>query len=189
MSETKPERNLPSLGRMIRRYRQRSELTQTALAAEAGVTKGFLSQVEHDVAAPRIDTLRRIAAALDIPIFYLFPDAHRSNGVVRRNERKIIRPSPVDVSYELLSPDLKGDIEMIRMVLPPGAISVKQPIRHPGEEVSFVVKGRVTVRVGTVAHALETGDSLRFNCSIPHQVVNDGDSEAEIIAAITPPRF
>jgi transcriptional regulator with XRE-family HTH domain len=189
MAEPPADGNAPTLGRMIRRYRQRSGLTQTALAAEAGVTNGFLSQVEHDVAAPRIDTLRRIAAALDIPIFYLLPDGQRSNGVVRRNERKIIRPSPVDVSYELLSPDLRGDIEMIRMVLPPGAISVKRPMGHPGEEVAIVVKGRVTVRVGTAAHALETGDSLRFNCSIPHQVVNDGDDEAEIIAAITPPRF
>jgi transcriptional regulator with XRE-family HTH domain len=174
---------------MVRFYRQRAGLTQSALAGQVGVSKSFLSQLEHDIAAPSIDSLRRLAAAFEIPLFYLLPDTHRPNGIVRRDERKIIRPSTRDVSYELLSPDLKGQIEMIRMVLPPHSVSVAKPMGHPGEEVATITRGAVTVVVGPDAYVLEGGDTIRFDSAIPHQVVNSGDAEAEIIAAIAPPRF
>lgn len=186
---SQPGATAGSIGAMVRFYRQRASLTLAALAEQVGVSKSFLSQLEHDLAAPSVDSLRRLAAAFDIPIFYLLPDTHRPNGIVRQNERKIIQPSTRDVSYELLSPDLKGQIEMIRMVLPPRAVSVTKPMGHPGEEVATITRGSVTVVIGPDSYALEPGDSIRFDSAIPHQVVNRGEAEAEIIAAITPPRF
>ncbi len=164
-------------------------MTQTALAAKASVTKGFVSQLERDEATPSIDTLRRLAAVFSVPIFYLMPGHARPNGVVHRNERKIIQLSPNHVSYELLSPDLKGQIELIRMVLPPGGSSCTEPMGHPGEEVAVILRGSVTLYIGADTHVLHSGDSIRFDCTIPHRLVNDGDEEMELISAITPPRF
>jgi len=178
-----------TIGSLVRSHRTQAGLTQTALAAKAGVTKGFVSQLERDEATPSIDTLRRLAAAFAVPIFYLMPGLVRPNGVVHSNERKIIRLSPNHVSYELLTPDLKGQIEMIRMVLPPGGSSCTEPLGHPGEEVAVILRGSVKMHIGPETFELTSGDSIRFDCTIPHRLVNEGAEEMELISAITPPRF
>ncbi len=54
------------LGPRIRALRQARRLTLRDVAARAGVTESFLSQVERDVASPSIATVGRIARALDL---------------------------------------------------------------------------------------------------------------------------
>ncbi len=54
-------------GRRIREIRQRQGLTQTQLAAKAGLNQGYLSSIERGERIPRPTTLRAIALALEIP--------------------------------------------------------------------------------------------------------------------------
>lgn len=56
-----------TIGSIVRSYRRQAGMTQTALAAKASVTKGFVSQLERDEATPSIDTLRRLAASAITP--------------------------------------------------------------------------------------------------------------------------
>jgi DNA-binding XRE family transcriptional regulator len=49
----------------IRRYRG---LTQTALAAQAGITQGFLSEIENRKKTGDVSVLKRIATALKAPL-------------------------------------------------------------------------------------------------------------------------
>lgn len=63
-STPSPER---APGRRIREIRQRQGLTQTQLAAKAGLNQGYLSSIERGERIPRPTTLRAIALALEIP--------------------------------------------------------------------------------------------------------------------------
>lgn len=55
------------LGVRIREVRQKQGLTQTQLAAAAGVNQGYLSSIEKSTRIPRRDTVRAIAVALGVP--------------------------------------------------------------------------------------------------------------------------
>jgi transcriptional regulator with XRE-family HTH domain len=62
----------PTLGDNIKQARTAKGVTQLALAHAIGYTGddagAYISRVESDHQAPRIDTLQRIADALDVPV-------------------------------------------------------------------------------------------------------------------------
>jgi transcriptional regulator with XRE-family HTH domain len=55
------------IGRRIRHYRQRLNLTQTELARRANVNQGFLSEIERGRRKPSPSSLKAIAVVLDVP--------------------------------------------------------------------------------------------------------------------------
>jgi DNA-binding XRE family transcriptional regulator len=59
----------------LRAWREHRGLTQDALAAVAGVSAPYLSQIEGGKRVGAVRTLRRIAAALDVPLDELTRDA------------------------------------------------------------------------------------------------------------------
>jgi transcriptional regulator with XRE-family HTH domain len=175
------------LGRRIREFRNERGLSLAAVARDVGVTRSFLSSVERGIAYPSILVLRKIAASLEIPVFLLFTGRETNGVVVRRHERKIIRLPSSPYTYELISPDVQHMMEMIITRVRPGA--VPSPLSHEGEECALVLRGRVVLTVGGVDYELEEGDSIYYNAGLPHKATVVGDQEAEIVSAITPPRF
>ncbi|GAA3572179.1 hypothetical protein GCM10022419_061320 [Nonomuraea rosea] len=59
--------NRPTLGALLRRWRERALLTQEQLAAETGLNVRTIRRLEGDaLQRPRSDSLRRLAAALEL---------------------------------------------------------------------------------------------------------------------------
>jgi len=52
----------------VRAFREYRQMTQDQLARASGLSKPFLSQIEGRVRAPSLAALRRLAAALDVPV-------------------------------------------------------------------------------------------------------------------------
>lgn len=61
-----------ALGNALRERRKNAELTLAQLADKAGVSLGYLSQIEHGRNAASIEKLYRITAALGVPLSDLF---------------------------------------------------------------------------------------------------------------------
>src|ERR1051326_2932902 len=80
-----------ALGRRIRSARTRRGLSAAELANLAGVSKSLVSQIERGIAAPSIDTVRRLASALELPVFSLFMEEPDAGMVVRRADRRVGR--------------------------------------------------------------------------------------------------
>lgn len=175
------------LGRRIREFRTERGLTLAGLAVRVGVTRSFLSSVERGIAYPSILVLRSIAAALEVPVFLLFTGRESNGIVVRRGERKMIRPPNAPYSYELVSPDVQHRMEMIIMRLKPGADP--KPLAHAGEECALVLKGHVVLTIGGIDYELSEGDSIYYNSGLPHCARVIGNEEAQVVSAITPPSF
>lgn len=177
------------LGEKIRNKRVDKKLTLKELAGRTGLTQGFLSQVERGITDPSITSLRRIAHALDVPIFYFLMDEAKSNPVVRKNERQVLKFPDSHLTFELLSPDLNRSIEMMMARLEPGAVTCEEPLTHPGEENILVVQGRMKIQIGDDVYLLDEGDSIYYFSSIPHKIWSVGEVELIFISAITPPAF
>lgn len=178
-----------SIGSRIRTIRTMRGMSSTQLAQAAGVSRGLISQLELDRANPSIDTLRKIATALASPIAAFFDEGQSNGIVVRKAERKTLRIPRSGLTYQLLTPDLKRQIEFILIELAPGQGGAREPFGHPGEESALVLEGELHVWIGDEQHVLRAGDTISFNSGIPHRVENLGETPCVLVSAITPPHF
>lgn len=60
------------LGQRIRDLRNEQHMSQEELSFKAGISPAHLGQIERALKNPTIDTIAKIAAALDIPVVTLF---------------------------------------------------------------------------------------------------------------------
>jgi transcriptional regulator with XRE-family HTH domain len=180
------------VGPEIRGLRKARNLTLSQLAEASGLSVGYLSMVERQQAMPSIKSLLSIARALGVTIGWFFeadtvrPQEHGL--IVRRSRRRRIDFS-AGIVDELLSPSLKGELELVLCRLAPGASSGEEPYSHAGEEAGVVVRGRLELWVEGQSMVLETGDSFGFQSTRPHRYRNPGSEETEIVWAITPPSY
>src|SRR5438445_9848694 len=101
-----------SLGELLRTARQ-GTFTIGELARRSGVSSGRISQIERGLANPSFQTLWKLATALEIPLGSFFQGpAAEPRMVVRRGERKRLVVPHDELVYELLTPDLRGALEV-----------------------------------------------------------------------------
>lgn len=178
-----------SLGQKIKEKRMELDMSQKTLADLTDLSPGFLSQVERGQTEPSITSLRKISKALNVAIFYFLMNDEEKKAVVRKNERQRLDFHNSHMTYELLSPDLNRQMEMLMGELEPGAVTCEDPLPHPGEEVTYVIKGKMLIKIGNDSHILEEGDTIYYLGSIPHQIKNIGNENLNFISTITPPLF
>lgn len=182
-----------SLGPDIRTVRKQKDLTLTQLASMTELSISFLSQVERNLLTPSVSALKRIADVLGIPAGALMFKTGRATGmarvsIVRRRERKRITLPASNITYELLSPDLRRRTSILWLHAAPGAQS-GPAFSHEGEDAVVVLKGQLKVEVGGVWHDLASGDSIYFRSELPHRWCNRSNRDAEAIWVSTPPSF
>jgi transcriptional regulator with XRE-family HTH domain len=193
--EDRPEPDLGSdevvlLGRVLRETRVAAHLSVEALAATAGVSAGSISQLERGRGNPSFLTLRRLAAALQVPLGHFLQGPDTGPMVVRADRRKHLRlPTEPGLVYELLTPDLGGTLEVLRSQIPPGFDNRGRPFQHDGEECVHLLSGTLHVGIGGRRFELSEGDSITYDSSVPHYWVNASGTVAVIIGAVTPPSF
>lgn len=175
------------LGTKIRDKRLEVGLNIKDLAEHTGLTPGFISQVERGLAEPSISSLRNIANALGVAVFYFLLDDLNPIRVVRKDRRRVLKFHNSHMTFELLSPDLNRRTEMFRAEFLPGQASCDEPYPHTGEEVIHVLQGRMQIQVGDDFYELEQGDTIHFNPGKPHRIVNIGLDNMVFVSTTTPP--
>lgn len=177
------------VGSRIRELRSARGLTVAGLAEAADVSTGLISQVERNLADPSLETLRKVASVLDVPLFSLFTDAEPEPvSVVRRDRRMRVASPDSDVAYTRVSPG-QGRLEVLEGELAPGGSSTPRPWSHPSEECAVVTAGELTVEIGGTAYTLGPGDSCYFDSRVPHRYVNNGDEQTRFYVSVTPPSY
>lgn len=177
-------------GSLIRRIRKAQGLTLADLAHKSGFSVGFLSQVERGLTNPSINSLRRIALALECPLTTFFDESSSTNGpVVRKHERRVLVNTDSRLTYQLLSRDLNRRIELLLTQLEIGATSADAPMAHKGDEAALVLQGEGRFEVGDKTYDLKEGDSIYILENTPHRFTNIGTCPLVIVGAISPPGF
>jgi transcriptional regulator with XRE-family HTH domain len=178
-----------TIGRRLRAARLRRRLPLREVAAKADITVSALSQLERDRLNPTVATLKSVATALNITIGSLFATTPTAdNLVVRDGHRKLLSPRQ-GITYQLLTPDLSGQIEFFISVYEQGATSGEETFAYPAEQCGLMLEGAADIQVGDAVHRLQAGDSIRFDCSLPHRIVNVGLGRMRCLWALTPPSF
>jgi len=181
-----------NIGKKVQDFRTARNITVRGLSSLSGITGSMISQIEHNQVNPSINSLKLIAKALEIPLYYFFQDdADSQDLIVRKEERKTIGlPNQQDIMYELLTPDVKGAIEFCMMSIPANSDTGEVTQSHNGEEVAYVVEGNVHIVLGAGdRHELFQGDSIRIPTMTNHRWENKSNDIVKVIFAITPPSF
>lgn len=174
----------PSLGERIRQRRRALGLTLQAVAEGAGLTAGFISQVERDLAAPSLSSLTGISAVLGLDPAALFTPPPGPDMTTRAGDRPVWGIDPARLGYERISTTFPGNV--LRSVIiheAPGHRT--EPISHEGEELFFVLSGSLTVELDGLRHVLGPGDSIHFDSRRVHATWNHTTATATILHTCT----
>ncbi|GAA0898823.1 MULTISPECIES: helix-turn-helix domain-containing protein [Streptomyces] len=185
--------SIASLGEQIRSLRKHLGLTLEELSSRSNVSTGLISLLERGKGNPSFASLIQLAHGLDVPIGRLFHGETPASPVVRAKERRTLEwhgNEKLDgARYQLLTPSLKGALEVVWVETEPGHDTSGTPFRHNGEEFGIVLSGVKDVFLDGVRHRLEAGDSITYSSSIPHWYVAVGDEPSTAIWVITPPTW
>lgn len=179
------------LGQHIREARTARGLTLPQLAEQTGLSRSYLSNVERNINSPTISTLRVILDALGVSLAQLFRAVEGGHkGVVRPHERvEVVRTGNNSIRYELLNPNPIGRLEMLLLYVEPGAYSDRISHSHLGEEVGYMLSGRLRYWVDDEEYDLNPGDAINFESSRPHRYANPGEETSVSLWVLTPPSF
>ena len=178
-----------NLGKRIQDLRRRRGLTTGELAARVQVTSGFISQLEHSKTDPSLQTLQRVASALQVSLSYLLLDDDIKPQVIRQSERNVIHVGNGGLRASILSPLPSRHLELVLLELPPGGVSWVKGESHDGHECHLVMQGKVRAYYGGESYLLDVGDSIFWDGTAPHRLENVGEEVAQIVMALTPPAF
>lgn len=190
------ERAETKIGVRLKHARLTKGLTLREVAELIECSESFVSKVENDKVQPSLAMLHRLVAALEINVTSLFAEAEQDTGpvaIMRSGSRPVIRMDPEwrgnGIALERLVPQPKGTLLQanIHNVAPNG--SSDGLIVHEGEELGFVLEGRLELVVDNVVYLVSAGDSFFFRSSLPHGYRNKGREPARILWVNTPPSF
>jgi transcriptional regulator with XRE-family HTH domain len=177
------------VGARIRARRKELGMSLGELAGRTDLTASFLSLIERNRNNPSLDSLYRIAEALDVPPFYFSQQAATRNPVVRHGERIKITFPPGDVTSELLVPNLRSRLEVFVSRVRSAAGNVARTPKTDSEECLYLMEGRLRVVLDDQVYELEAGDSIYIHGFALREIRALGDTEAVFLSAITPPIF
>lgn len=182
-----------SLGAQIRELRRARNMTLAAVARRVGCSLGYLSQVERNLSIPTVKSLHDIARALGVNITWFFNEDQQSDGrerpyIVRSWNRRTLHFSS-GIIDALLSPHLRGRIELLESSFEPGASSGTEAYQHKGEEAGIVLAGQLELWIAEERFVLGQGDSFAFPSTSPHRYRNPGETHSRVIWVISPPTY
>jgi transcriptional regulator with XRE-family HTH domain len=157
-----------NLGALIRKHRKGRNLTLKAVAEKAGVSEGFLSQVENSVSSPSVDTLISVCNAIGVNPGDLLNQAGTQENLVvfrKREWDEVEIPKAGFVTRRFLSPENRSVIDSAVIFLRPGMkIPVRKNVKN-GQELLCVLKGSLELVHGDQTILLSEGDAVHFSAN------------------------
>ena len=177
------------IGERLRELRIQRGLTQEEMADRCELSKGFISQVERELASPSIATLKDMLECLGVTLQSFFSDSSNEKIVFSPQDMFEKEDAGQGLKITWLVPDAqKNSMEPILLELEPGAQSQVLPPLE-GEEFGYVLRGQVTLVLGKKRMTVRKGSSFCLHPSATHHIENTGTKPAAVLWVSTPPSF
>jgi transcriptional regulator with XRE-family HTH domain len=172
-----------NLGALIRKYRKEQKLTLKAVAERAGISEGFLSQVENAVSSPSVETLIHICKAIGVQagdLLNQFKDLERLVLIRRSEWDEMEVPRSGFVTRRFFAPEGRSVIDSAILLLKPDtSLPVRKGIKN-SQELLCVLKGSIEFVYGDQAFQLGEGDAVHFMSQPDHQNITNKSREAAV---------
>ena len=178
---TAPETGELRVGPRLRARRRELGLTISEVAERAGLTAGFISQLERDLTSASLSSLYRICAVLEIRVGNLVDDVPAGR-LIRREEQARRSLAMGDAEHLLLSSRDERRFHVTESRIPPGVSAGEELYTLPADvELAYVLQGSLEMRVGAETHLIEEGDTFTYSPRDPHTWRNPSETEDAVV--------
>lgn len=175
------------LARSVRAHRLARGLSLGELARRSGLSKTSLSNLESGVGNPSLETLWRLAHALDVSLGALLGETDPPRMfVVRAGGGTPVESESGLRGRLLVAEGSNRRTEVLEMELAPG-VAYRSEAHAPGTE-EFLVCTEGSLSAGPVDHEVELGsrDALRFPADGPHRYESEHGARALLVMSYSP---
>ncbi|MGU3496215.1 helix-turn-helix domain-containing protein [Xanthobacteraceae bacterium A53D] len=181
------------IGQRIRAARSARKMTLKELGEKSDLSAAFLSRIERGEAATSIANLIAIATCVDIPLRDLFEDTSNSAAakgytLFRKAERlsgQLLEAN--GYQYHGLSATFPDpSLSTFVLEFPVTSDTSVNLLSHEGEEVLYILEGRIEFQIGQDSFVLEAGDCVHLKGERPHMGRNVGTGLARMLMVVTP---
>jgi transcriptional regulator with XRE-family HTH domain len=182
-----------SIGEKLRSLRLRKNMGLVELSKHTGLSAALLSKLERGKLFPTLPTLLRIAMVYSVGLEYFFPDERKRRvvSVVRKEDRVRLpeRPGTQEVPYFFECLDYKAmERKMSVFVAEFQEIAPEKlrPHQHPGVELLYLMKGALTMKIGSEEFSLEAEDAIYFDSAVQHSYRRHGEKPCTGVIVTVP---
>jgi transcriptional regulator with XRE-family HTH domain len=173
-----------NIGSILRQKRKEQKLILKTVAEKAGISEGFLSQVENEVNSPSVYTLVKICNAIGIEAGDLLNQAKQMERliVIRKSEWKIVAlPHTGFTNHRFFPPEYLNTIDSAILVLEPGkSIPARKNIKN-GQEVLCVLRGMVELVHSDQTVTLSEGDSIHYYSTPEKEMITNKSKGLSVV--------
>lgn len=178
-----------SLGGRLRAAREARGVTLAALAERAGLTKGFISQLERGLSQASVTSLQRICAVLEVPpgtILDPLPE-----GPVAPADAPEISFGGQGARDRLLTPAGFPGFQVLHATVQPHGRNLGTGAPRPDQShFVLVLHGTFTLTLNGAASKLTAGQSITFRGTDTFSWANPSpDTPCEVLWVLSPPEF
>ena len=182
-----------SIGEKLRSLRLKSSMGLVELSKYTGLSAPLLSKLERGKLFPTLPTLLRIAMVYSVGLEYFFTD-ERNRSVVslmRKADRVRFpqRPGIQDVPYFFECLDYNATERKMSVFVAEFediAPEKLRPHQHPGVELLYLMKGSLTIKIGSEEFQLEAEDAIYFDSTVQHSYRRQGQKPCSGVVVTVP---
>ncbi len=177
------------LAARLRDLRAGSGLTLDGLAERTGVSRSMISLIERGESSPTAAVLDKLAGGLGVTLASLFAerDNVEASPLSRRADQRSWRdPDSGYTRRNLSAPGFPSPIELVEVVLPPGA-RVAYDTGHRASVVHqqvWIIEGNIDLTLGDETYRLAAGDCLSMRLDQPTVFRNLAEQPARYVVAL-----
>lgn len=174
------------IGQKIKSMRLSAELTQAELAARASLSKGFISQIEHDSVSISLDSLMDILDALGSSMAVFFSDEAAPQAVFSPKDRIPVSGRGSSRLEILVPGSTNNEMDPFFVTFAPGE-SFENEEPHVGEEFGYVLSGTLTLELSGKKNRVPARSCFYFESNQPHSLRNSGERDVSFVWVTAPP--
>jgi transcriptional regulator with XRE-family HTH domain/KaiC/GvpD/RAD55 family RecA-like ATPase len=175
------------LGMRLKELRVKRGISQTEVSKLIGVTPSTISQIESNLIYPSLPALIKMAETLSVDVSSFFHESADIGSMVvfRESEATEIKFNDLpegSIKAKLLTPlDFNPKAEPYLIEIPPKKSLPSHFFIHKGEEIGYLLSGKLQMRLEKSVHNLNAGDVVYLTSEMPSQWKNPGPGPARLL--------
>ncbi|SIO30211.1 transcriptional regulator, XRE family with cupin sensor [Rhodovulum sp. ES.010] len=164
-----------AIGREVRAYRKKRNITVAELSKLTDISAGMLSKIENGNISPSLTTLQALSRALSVPLTAFFRGfeeqreaVHTKAGHGLEIERAGTRAGHHYKLLGHLGSNSSGVMVEPYLIALDTESDLFKTFQHTGIETIYMLEGKLDYRHGSDIYQLEPGDTLFFDADAPH---------------------
>ncbi len=175
------------IGHKLAQLRKKRNVSLEELSEKTGLKISHLERIEEGKDFAPVGDILKISRVLIInPDELLNIKMDKKKDVIKKKEQEQKREDLYQ--YDLLTLNTKDKhLRAFRVTIPANSEHPKVKYNHDGEELIYVLKGEVEVKVGQKKHSLKQNDALLFDSGIKHTLKNITKKETVLMVTVYTP--